>query len=578
MIWILAVFFPLLLACICLICRIQERYRGVLAALAPLPALGLSVFGADVAPLEVPSFLLGMHFGFGEYGRYFLLLMAMVWTGAGFFSACSMRHDPDLGSYTILFLLAMCGNLGLAVAKDVVTFYAFFSLMTFSAYSLVIHNDTPAAWKAGHIYLVMAVLGEGMLIAGLMISVHVADSVMFLEISRAVAGLSPAHPMFFLLFAGFGIKAGILGLHFWLPLAHPAAPTPASAVLSGAMIKAGLLGWLYFFPVEAVCMPSWGAFFMCIGLLGAFFGVLAGLLEKEPKSILAYSSISQMGLMSFLLGLALFDAGLAARALPGIFIFIMHHGLAKAALFIGVGATKYARGQGFSTLLLLAALALPALALAGAPFTSGIQVKYLMKELASMGPMYSFTGVVLPLSSLGTTLLMAHFLYRVRQEMKPAEKAYPRDQALVWLLMVAASAGLPWITVRAFEMIPAAWQADSGFIWGGFWPVLLGVILYPAIKSKAPLQTMSRYWPVTVEVMERLWGHAYGKWRRSPLCDPSCGQINYVYMLDKYIYGRKSLETPCSIEFRLRQWPVAGFLFVILILVFAGLGMIIHGE
>jgi len=575
MIWILALFFPLLLACICLISKVEGRFGCWPAVLGPLPALGLAVFGYDAAPLEMPSFLLGMHLGFGEYGRYFLLLMAMVWTGAGFFSACSMQNDPDRRSYTILFLLAMCGTLGLAVAKDVVTFYAFFSLMTFSAYSLVIHNDTPKAWKAGHVYMVTTVLGEGMLIAGLMISVHVADSVMFMDISRAAAGLTPAHPMFFLLVAGFGIKAGILGLHHWLPLAHPAAPTPASAVLSGAMIKAGILGWLYFFPVDAASMPSWGAFFMGLGLLSAFFGVLAGLLEKDPKTILAYSSISQMGLMAFLLGLALFDAGLAGTALPGILMFVMHHGLAKAALFIGVGATRYARGQGAGTFLLLGALALPALALAGAPLTSGIQVKYLMKDLASMGPISSVTGLVLPLSSLGTTLLMAHFLYRILQVMKPADKAYPRDQALVWLVMVAASVGLPFISVHEFEMLPAAWQADAGFIWGGLWPVLLGVILYPIVKSRAPLRAAFQSWPDTVEAMERMWNLSYAKWRSSPFCDPYCGQINFVYMADKYVYSRSSLGTLCRIEFRLRQWPVAGFLFVTLILVFIGLGMII---
>ncbi|WP_291320181.1 proton-conducting transporter membrane subunit [Desulfonatronospira sp.] len=575
MIWVLAVFFPLLLAGLCLITKIKDRYWVRLAALGPLPALGLAVFGYDVPPLEMPGFLLGMHLGFGEYGRYFLLLMAMVWTGAGLFAACSMHNDPDRRSYTILFLLAMCGTLGLAVAKDVVTFYAFFSLMTFTAYSLVIHNDTPFAWKAGHVYLVMAVLGEGMLIAGLMISVHVADSVMFMDISRAVAGLSPAHPMFFLLFAGFGIKAGILGLHYWLPLAHPAAPTPASAVLSGAMIKAGLLGWLYFFPVNAASMPSWGAFFMCLGLLGAFFGVLAGLLEKDPKTVLAYSSISQMGLMAFFLGLALFDAGLAKTALPGILMFVMHHGLAKAALFIGVGATKYARGQGAVTFLLLAALALPALALAGAPFTSGIQVKYLMKDLAAMGPLHSVSGILLPLSSLGTALVMAHFLYRILNEMKSAENACPRDQSLVWLIMVAASAGLPFIAVQAFEVLPAAWQADAGFIWGGLWPVLLGIVIYPALKSRVPLRAAFRSWPDAVEIMERTWRLYFARWRSSPFCHPSCGQINFVYMVDRYIYGYKSMETPCSIEFRLRQWPVAGFLFVVLTLLLAGLGIMI---
>src|SRR5690606_7309656 len=106
-----------------------------------------------------------------------------------------------------------------------------------------------------------------------------------------------------LVLAGFGIKAGALPLHVWLPLAHPAAPTPASAVLSGAMIKAGLLGWLRFLPLGLVALPGWAALLMVLGVVAVFFGAAAGAVQQDAKAVLAYSSISQMGLM--IIGLAI---------------------------------------------------------------------------------------------------------------------------------------------------------------------------------------------------------------------------------------------------------------------------------
>jgi hydrogenase-4 component B len=106
-----------------------------------------------------------------------------------------------------------------------------------------------------------------------------------------------------LLLLGLGVKAGMVPLHIWLPLAHPAAPVAASAVLSGTMIKTALLGWMRFLPVGAVALPEWGGLLAGAGTLTLLFALPIGLTQSDPKVVLAYSSISKMGLMMLVLGL-----------------------------------------------------------------------------------------------------------------------------------------------------------------------------------------------------------------------------------------------------------------------------------
>jgi hydrogenase-4 component B len=115
-----------------------------------------------------------------------------------------------------------------------------------------------------------------------------------------------------LLAAGFAVKAGIMPLHVWLPLAHPAAPVAASAVLSGALIKAGLIGWLRLLPLGGAAWPGWGTVFVVVGLTTAIAGALIGVAQTRPKVVLAYSSVSQMGIIATLVGVGL----LAPAAAP----------------------------------------------------------------------------------------------------------------------------------------------------------------------------------------------------------------------------------------------------------------------
>jgi len=320
-----------------------------------------------------------------------------------------------------------------------VSFYLFFTLMTFSAYGLIVHDGSAEARRAGRVYLVLAVLGELLLLTAVWLLASGLGNLGWRQLDSALA----AHPqrdwIMGLVLVGFGIKVGVAPLHVWLPLAHSYAPTPASAVLSGIMIKAGVLGWMRFLPLGAMALPDWGQVIVAVGLFSAFYGVLCGLPQARAKTVLAYSSVSQMGLITALLGIALAAPQHGLFLAATLSLFALHHGLAKGALFLGVGiAAQGARWAGWLLLL-------PALALAGAPLSSGYLAKLLLKDAIPLAPGLwpEWLPLLLALSSGATTLLMARFLYLVW----PAEQRRPISVWLwlPWLGLLATSLVLPWL-------------------------------------------------------------------------------------------------------------------------------------
>ena len=302
-----------------------------LAPWAAVPALLVSLTSSADALLEVPWLLLGARFGVDATGRVFLFFTAVLWGLSALYARGYLRDDPRKTEFAVFFLLAMSGNLGLIVALDAVTFFLFFALMSFASYGLVVHTRDPDALRAGRVYMVLVVLGEVMLFSVLVVLANGGTT------DLPVGGAAPPHAVTLLVLLGFGIKAGALPLHVWLPLAHPAAPVPASAVLSGAMIKAGLIGWLRFLPLGQVALPEWGVACVLAGLAAAYYGVAVGLTQTNPKTVLAYSSISQMGLMTMAVGLGMAWPQVWPAALSAVLIYALHHALAKGALFLGVG-------------------------------------------------------------------------------------------------------------------------------------------------------------------------------------------------------------------------------------------------
>ncbi len=469
--WLLALGLPLLLA----LGALLPPIRRALPALAPLTALPALYLALRPPPAASFSWLLlGASFGLEAHTRIFLFFTALLWLSAGIFAGSYLARDRRRHQFFAFFLVTMAGNLGLIMALDLVSFYLFFVLMTFAAYGLIIHDRSDEARRAGQIYLILAVFGEALLIAGLLLAASAADSLNLQTISAAVADSPQRNLTTGLLLAGFGIKAGALPLHVWLPLAHPVAPTPASAVLSGAMIKAGLLGWLHFLPFGGAALPGWGGLLLGAGLAAAFLGVAVGLTQRNPKTVLAYSSISQMGLMTAGAGLGLSNPAVWPAALAAISLYALHHGLAKGALFLGVGmAGGEGRGAraGFALGLLL-----PALALAGAPFTSGATAKVLLKQLTAAAP-FPWPEVLswlLALAAVGTTLLMTHLLLLLREGVT-AQHPPGGGQWAGWLLLLAAVAGAYLLFLPAGVMPGQA--AGAGILWGGLWPVLAGALL-----------------------------------------------------------------------------------------------------
>jgi formate hydrogenlyase subunit 3/multisubunit Na+/H+ antiporter MnhD subunit len=393
---------------------------------AALPGLVSALFLAEGATLELPWVLTGLTLAMEPVGRVFLLLAALLWGTAAGFARGYLARDPARHRFLGFYLAAMAGNLGLTVAQDPAGFLAFFALMGLPAYGLVVHNGTPFARRAANVYLGATVTGETLALAGLLLG---------LGTGQTEAGT-------FWLVAGLGVKAGLLPLHFWLPLAHPAAPAPASAVLSGSMIKAGLLGWLRFLPLGEAALPQLGGALFLLGLAGAFLAVVVGLAQREAKTVLAYSSVSQMGWMAAAVG-----AGLAAPSawpalLAAVLAYALHHGLAKGALFLSTAVVPAGPSSPGRRLALGAGLVLPALAIAGLPATSGAAAKVGLKEALSTLPGLAEAdpASLLALGAAATTLLMVRFLF----VLAPGH-GVPGAARGWWAALVGLVVLLPWV-------------------------------------------------------------------------------------------------------------------------------------
>lgn len=404
---IVAIALPLVLAAAIAVPIVRPLALRV-APWAMLPALAVAFGSSGSRFVHVDALLFGTSLGAGGVvTRTFLVLTASVWLASGLFARVYMASDRRCARFWMFFLLTAAGNVGLVLAQDVASFYLFFGLMTFAAYGLVVHEQTSQARRAGRVYLVMALLGEMLLLGAFVMLVGDDINLLIREVPGVVAASPDRDLVVALLLAGFGVKAGALVLHVWLPLAHPVAPTPASAVLSGAMINAGLLGWMRFLPLGLVALPDAGLVCLVAGFTAAFYAIGVGLAQQDPKTILAYSSVSQMGFITAALGVALAEPDVSKGALSAILFYALHHALAKAALFLGTGIASATR-PGWQHALVMVGLLVAALDLAGAPLSSGALAKVSLKHLiVERGGVF---GVLLSVGAVGSTLLMIKLL------------------------------------------------------------------------------------------------------------------------------------------------------------------------
>lgn len=528
---------PLLLGLGPAIPRWRNRALLVLP-LAPLPALAHALAGAP-GILSVPDLVLGVHLAPVPGAALFLGMTALVWIIAGLHAALTLPAGPQAGILTGFWCLTLAGNLGVFLAGDVVTFYLAFAAVSLAAWFLVVHNRTQKALAAGKLYITLAVLGEAALLIGLMIGAAAAEDLQIASVRDALPDAPLGVFGIAALIVGFGIKAGMVPLHLWLPVAHPAAPVPGSAVLSGAIVKAGLIGMILFIPVAS----GWGTALILAGLVGSFGAALWGLTQRNPKSVLAYSTVSQMGLM-----LALVGAGSGNVA-----YYALHHGLAKAGLFLCVGAVA-AAGTARARLLTISVAGILALSVSGFPLSGGALAKLAGKDGLPPG-----LELALTLSSITTTLVLGWFMLRLAQhDTKPGHQPVWPHLFAGTALLAALALVVPW----------ALWGNMTGFqgnyplrpenILAALWPVTLGLAAVMVVRGRA----VPSYPPGDMlALLEMLWTRPM-QFRKEP-----------SRLRHNFTKGHRRAALRILLRFRraddfLQPWPHAGLLLTAAALAF----------
>jgi formate hydrogenlyase subunit 3/multisubunit Na+/H+ antiporter MnhD subunit len=545
------------------LCYAVRRWQTAFFRLAPwsaLPALAVSVTGPFGGHVELTWFLLEIQLGLDTVGCTFLFFTAALWFLSGIYGQRYLATDPRRSRFFFFYLLAMSGNLGLIIAQDMITFYVFFALMSFSSYGLVVHNQDKDALRAGKIYIILVIFGEILLFTALALIFRTTVSLSL----NTIASMPSNHLVILLVLVGFGIKAGALPLHVWLPLAHPAAPTPASAVLSGAMIKAGLLGWLRFLPWGQPGTAVWGSPCIVAGMLAAFLGVIFGLNQKNPKTLLAYSSISQMGLMTAGIGIGLSLPDAAPLVIAAVSVYAVHHGFAKGALFLSVGFTSSTTRNYWMRVFLTGGTGLAALALAGAPFTSGMIAKTALKSTVDLleGPWSEWLNFLLPFAAVGTSLLMICFLRLIRPDYSKNDHL-SAGLWLPWMFVVILVIFAVWYLTEARLAVSKALNTKT--LWVAAWPVGLSVGLYSIFylfrrKSQRKIEHIIPAGDI-LAIFDRIPLEPISNWLQKLLQIPGVLKPHIDGVTQRFSKQFIQRDLLDRLEQRLVRWPVAGILF-----------------
>jgi len=397
---------------------------SLLVAGAALAAL-FSVPQVAVLPLGLPG--LPFHLRLDALSAFFLFLFGGATAGISIFASGYFRRGEGTppGLMCLQYHVFVASMALIMLADDAYVFMVMWEVMALSSFFLVTSNHTiPEIRRAGYLYLLIAHVGALAIL--LCFGVLQANTGDYTFANMRAQQLTPfwASAAFLLALVGFGAKAGIVPLHIWLPEAHPAAPSPVSALMSGVMLKTAIYGLLRIgFEVLQLQLWWWGVLALIIGLVTALFGVVFSAIQSDMKRLLAYSSIENIGLLMVAMGLAmLFTAygmsALAALALTAMLYHALNHAYFKSLLFLCTGAVLHGTGErslGKLGGLLrympwVGWLALAgALAAAGLPPLNGFVSEWLLLQsfLFTLGLPGTFVNMLVPVAAAGVALVAA---------------------------------------------------------------------------------------------------------------------------------------------------------------------------
>ncbi len=522
---------PLLFLAACFSGRLRSEALA-LQWLAPVPALAAAVLAIAGGPFAVEAPALRMSLKLDLPGALILAAASLLWivVSAATFSGEARKPNER---FAVSWLLTLAGSLGVFVAADLLTFYLVYALVSIPAYELIVGDGASSSRRAGGVYMAFTILGEALLLMAFAL-LAAGEPSGSLRIDDVMAAL-PTSPWrdaaLALVIVGFGMKMALAPLNGWMPLTYAAAPIPAAAVLSGAAVKAGVIGLIRFLPFAAP-MQGWGEALAAIGFVSAFYGVAIGITQQNPKTILAYSSISQMGVIAAAVGMALAsgDAGAPFKAA----FYAANHALVKGALFLAVGvaaATDLRRDRW--PLILTAVLAL---SLAGLPFTGGALAK-----LSAKGPLgYGLAASLANASAAGTALLMLHFVTRLAgTASRDEETEAPTAIVRFWPAIAIGAIFVPWLLYPAVGNPLDAVSVAA--LWDGLWPIMIGAGLALALRR---------------------WGAGLPRIPEGDTVVAAEAAFNSSFALSGFFE---------SLDARLRRWPVASLSLLAIALLLAAM-------
>jgi hydrogenase-4 component B len=528
----------------------------VLAA-AGLWALGELVSNA-ILPMGLPD--LPLHLRLDPLSAFFLILLGGASFGVSLFSTGYFRfmQGRTLGLLCLEYHLFLASMALVLLADDAYMFMVAWETMALSSYFLVTTDHAvPDIRKAGYLYLLIAHVGAiAILLAfGVMQGGHGIGAYTFAALREAHLSTFWSSAVFLLALFGFGAKAGLLPLHVWLPEAHPAAPSPVSALMSGIMLKTAIYGILRVtFDLLHAQQWWWGVLALALGLMTAIFGVMFAAVQGDMKRLLAYSSIENIGLLLVGIGLAIIfhvygkDA-LAALSLTATLYHSLNHAFFKSLLFIGTGSILHATGERnmgrmgglihhmpwVATLMLVGVLSI-----SGLPPFNGFVSEWLLLQafLLSPGLPNSYINMLIPVAAAVIALAAALaayvmvkfygiiFLGQPRGEAPKESNGQPHDAGvweragLGWLALICVALGLaPVLIVHQLDLVTKVLigrglgNADSG------WLFLAPVDIERA--SYSPVYFLFAVLGVMLVTVLVVHYYYHGRLRRGPAWD--CG-------------------------------------------------------
>ncbi|MFZ2103503.1 MAG: hydrogenase 4 subunit B [Oricola sp.] len=327
---------------------------GISAALFVVVASRLIADPSQVSTIVLPLGLpwIGAHFRLDALSTFFLIVVNFGGAVASLYGLGYGRHESAPHRVLPFFAAFLAGMNLVVLADDAFAFLLSWEFMSLASWALVMaHHREQDNARAGYIYLVMASFGTLALLLAFALMSGPGGNYTFDAMRSTGASSLVATVVLVLMLLGAGSKAGLVPLHVWLPLAHPAAPSHVSALMSGVMTKVAVYGFIRVI-FDLLGEPTWwsSVVVLFLGGLTAVLGILHALMEKDLKRLLAYSTIENIGVIFVSLGLALaFKANgmgwAAALALTAALFHVLNHSFFKSLLFFGAGAVLTATGE-----------------------------------------------------------------------------------------------------------------------------------------------------------------------------------------------------------------------------------------